>query len=85
MILIAIFAPLLAPYDPIERVKEDSLQAPSSQYWFGTDILGRDIFSRVIYGSRISIMVGIVAVGISVAIGLTLGAISGYFGICLIL
>lgn len=80
LILIAIFAPLLAPNDPIERVKEDSLLKPNKAYWFGTDILGRDILSRVVYGSRISIEVGVVAVGISVVIGLVLGAISGYFG-----
>ena len=80
LILVAIFAPFIAPYDPIARVKEDSLQPPGAKYWFGTDILGRDIFSRVIYGSRISLMVGIVAVGISLMIGLTLGALSGYFG-----
>ena len=80
LILLAIFAPLLAPYDPNARVKEDSALEPSGKYWFGTDLLGRDILSRVIYGSRISIEVGIVAVGISVAIGLFFGAISGYFG-----
>ena len=80
LILIAIFAPLIAPYDPNSRVKEDSALEPSGTYWFGTDLLGRDILSRVIYGSRISIEVGVVAVGISVAIGLFFGAISGYFG-----
>ena len=80
LILIAIFAPLLAPYDPIARIKEDSSLAPSSVHLFGTDLLGRDILSRVIYGSRISIEVGIIAVGISVIIGLFLGALSGYFG-----
>jgi peptide/nickel transport system permease protein len=80
LILIAIFAPLLAPYDPISRIKEDSSLAPSGVHLFGTDLLGRDIFSRVIYGSRISIEVGIIAVGISVIIGLFFGALSGYFG-----
>lgn len=80
VILIAIFAPLLAPYDPIARIKEDSSLAPSSNHLFGTDLLGRDIFSRVIYGSRISLEVGIIAVGISVIIGLFFGALSGYFG-----
>jgi ABC-type dipeptide/oligopeptide/nickel transport system permease subunit len=80
VVLVAIFAPFIAPYDPIERIKEDSLLGPSKTHWFGTDILGRDIFSRVVYGSRISLLVGIVAVGISLAIGLVLGAISGYFG-----
>jgi ABC-type dipeptide/oligopeptide/nickel transport system permease subunit len=80
LILVAIFAPLIAPYDPIIRIKEESLLGPSLVHWFGTDILGRDILSRVIYGSRISIEVGVIAVGISVIIGLILGALSGYFG-----
>jgi len=80
LILIAIFANLIAPYDPIERVKEESSLSPSRVHLFGTDLLGRDIFSRVIYGSRISIVVGVVAVGISVVIGLFLGALAGYFG-----
>ena len=80
LILIALFAPLLAPYDPIARIKADSSLAPSSVHLFGTDLLGRDIFSRVIFGSRISIEVGIIAVGISVIIGLFFGALSGYFG-----
>lgn len=80
LILIALFAPLLAPYDPIARIKEDSSLAPSFVHLFGTDLLGRDMLSRVIFGSRISIEVGIIAVGISVIIGLFLGALSGYFG-----
>ncbi len=80
LILIAIFAPLISPYDPIARIKEDSSLGPSKTHFFGTDLLGRDIFSRVIYGSRISIEVGIVAVGISLVIGLFFGALAGYFG-----
>lgn len=80
LILIALFAPLIAPYDPIARIKEDSSLAPNRAHLFGTDLLGRDILSRVIFGSRISIEVGIIAVGISVMIGLFLGALSGYFG-----
>ncbi len=80
LILIAIFAPLISPYDPILRIKTDSSLGPSVKHFFGTDLLGRDIFSRVIYGSRISIEVGVIAVGISVIIGLFFGALSGYFG-----
>jgi len=80
LILIAIFAPLISPYNPILRIKEDSSLGPSMNNLFGTDLLGRDIFSRVIYGSRISIEVGVIAVGISVIIGLFFGALSGYFG-----
>lgn len=79
LILIAIFADFIAPYDPIARIKEESSLSPGISHLFGTDLLGRDIFSRVVYGSRISIAVGVVAVGISVAIGLFLGAMSGYF------
>jgi len=80
LIIIAIFAPLVSPYNPIGRVKEESSLSPSIAHLFGTDLLGRDIFSRVIYGSRISLEVGVVAVGISVTIGLFFGAIAGYFG-----
>jgi ABC-type dipeptide/oligopeptide/nickel transport system permease subunit len=80
LILIAMLAPIISPYDPNIRIKEDSSLGPSRVHLFGTDLLGRDIFSRVIYGSRISIEVGIIAVGISVIIGLILGALSGYFG-----
>ncbi|MCJ7472415.1 MAG: ABC transporter permease [Actinobacteria bacterium] len=80
LIFVAIFAPFLAPYEPNSRIKEDSSLGPSRTHLFGTDLLGRDIFSRVIYGSRISIEVGIIAVGISVVLGLFLGALAGYFG-----
>ncbi len=80
LIIIAIFAPLIAPYDPNIRIKEDSSLKPARTHLFGTDLLGRDIFSRVIYGSRISIVVGIGAVGISLVIGLFFGALAGYFG-----
>ncbi len=80
LILIAVFASFISPYDPISRIKEESSLSPSRIHLFGTDLLGRDIFSRVIYGSRISIEVGIVAVGISVVIGLFFGALAGYFG-----
>jgi len=78
--LIAIFAPLIAPYDPTYREKSLSQKGPSAAHWFGTDLLGRDIFSRIIYGSRISMLVGVVAVAISLVIGLFLGALSGFFG-----
>ncbi|MCL6087092.1 MAG: ABC transporter permease [Actinobacteria bacterium] len=80
MIIIAVFSPFLAPYNPNDRIKEISQKGPTLQHWFGTDILGRDIFSRVLYGTRISMLVGVVAVAISLAIGLFLGALSGFFG-----
>lgn len=80
LILTAIFAPLIAPYDPALQNLPLSLRPPSLKHWFGTDVLGRDYFSRVVYGSRISISIGVVATSISLAIGLTLGALAGYFG-----
>lgn len=80
LFLVAIFAPLIAPYDYISMDLPNMLTAPSSEYVFGTDEFGRDIFSRVIYGSRISLQVGFVAVGISLLIGTVLGAIAGYYG-----
>ncbi len=80
IIFLAIFAPFLAPYEPNSSIKEDSSLGPSRTHYFGTDLLGRDILSRVIYGSRISIEVGIIAVGISMVLGLFFGALAGYFG-----
>jgi peptide/nickel transport system permease protein len=80
MVLIAIFAPFIAPYGPNERDKQSTQLPPSSEHIFGTDLLGRDLFSRVIYGSRISMTVGVVAVAISLGIGLFFGALSGFFG-----
>ena len=76
----AIFAPLLAPYDPYEIDMANALQTPGITHWLGTDEIGRDVLSRLIYGTRTSLMVGVVAVGVAVAIGVTLGLISGYFG-----
>lgn len=78
-IVIAIFAPVVAPYDPEEIVEYETL-APSWRHLFGTDDLGRDIFSRAVYGARISLTVGIVAVTISILIGTLLGALAGYYG-----
>jgi len=80
MIFVAIFAPVVAPYSPIEQNLKERLQPPSLKHLFGTDEFGRDIFSRVIYGSRTALMVGIIVAAISAAIGVTLGLISGYFG-----
>ncbi|MEA3493088.1 MAG: oligopeptide ABC transporter permease [Candidatus Margulisiibacteriota bacterium] len=78
-IFVAIFAPVIAPYDPEEIVEIEPLP-PSFKHFFGTDDLGRDLFSRAIYGARISLTVGIVAVTISILIGTLLGATAGYFG-----
>lgn len=76
----AILAPILTPYDPFSLNVNMLLQPPSWQHPFGTDALGRDVFARILYGGRVSLWVGFVAVGISTAIGLILGLVSGYFG-----
>ncbi|MDD5687615.1 MAG: ABC transporter permease [Elusimicrobia bacterium] len=80
LILIAIFASWISTNNPIEGNIIERLQPPSKSHILGTDEIGRDVFSRMIYGTRISISVGIIAVGISVIIGTILGLISGYFG-----
>lgn len=77
--LVAVFAPLLAPYDPSEIMESNTL-APSLKHLFGTDDLGRDVFSRTLYGARISLTVGFVAVIISLIIGVLVGSASGFFG-----
>jgi peptide/nickel transport system permease protein len=79
LILIAALAGLIAPYDPIANNVRAALQPPSSYYYFGTDRFGRDVFSRVVYGSRLSLMVALVSVTISAIVGVILGLISGYF------
>jgi peptide/nickel transport system permease protein len=78
--LIAGFASFLAPYDPGKTEVSVKLEPPSPLYYLGTDQLGRDVFSRMLYGSRISLSVGFVAVGISIFIGILVGAIAGYYG-----
>jgi len=91
LLLVAIFAPLLANWDPLYQTIQDQSkspaekaeavkQPPSRQHWLGTDQLGRDIYSRLVYGSRVSVQVGIIAVAISLLIGLFFGALAGYFG-----
>ncbi|MDQ6954921.1 MAG: ABC transporter permease [Mariprofundaceae bacterium] len=77
---LAAFAPWLAPYDPTAIQVRNILLPPSWQHWCGTDTLGRDVFSRMLYGARISLAVGFVAVGLSISIGVALGAIAGYMG-----
>ena len=78
--LIAIFAPVVAPYDPIKMDLNNSLQPPNSVHLLGTDKLGRDMLSRLIYGSRISLTIGFIVEGIALLLGVTLGAVAGYFG-----
>jgi peptide/nickel transport system permease protein len=77
--ILAMFAPWISPYDPDYINVKAILLAPSSLHWMGTDGLGRDVLSRMLHGGRISLLVGLVAVGISTAIGIILGAIAGYY------
>ena len=76
----ALFAPVIAPYDPLGQNLDQDLIPHSSEHWLGTDKLGRDILSRIIYGGRISLLVGITTVALSLAIGIVIGSLSGYFG-----
>ena len=78
ILFVAVFAPLLAPYDPDQQVLADSLLPPSSDHWFGTDLFGRDQLSRVIYGTRVSMLAGLEAVTIAVVLGTVFGLIAGY-------
>ena len=77
--LLAMLAPIIAPFDPDDINVKAILLEPSMQHWMGTDGLGRDVLSRMLYGGRISLLVGLVAVGISTIIGIILGAIAGYY------
>ena len=80
LVLTAVFAPLLTPYDPYEQQLDDVLLKPSLAHPLGTDALGRDVLSRIIYGSRNSLMVGLVALGIAATVGMSFGLFAGYFG-----
>jgi peptide/nickel transport system permease protein len=80
LIFVAIFAPWLATYDIAATNLSMRYLAPSAAHWFGTDSTGRDIFSRLIFGARISLQVGIIVVAVSVVIGTVVGAIAGYYG-----
>ncbi|WP_018249076.1 nickel transporter permease [Orenia marismortui] len=80
LILAAILSPFLAPYNPIETNILQRLKAPSGGHLFGTDNLGRDILSRIIYGSRISLQVGIISVSLALVLGVGSGVIAGYYG-----
>lgn len=79
-IMIAFLAPVIAPFDYKEQQLMERLQAPSSVHWFGTDDLGRDLFTRVLYGARISLWVGFFSVVGSVIVGTALGILAGYYG-----
>jgi peptide/nickel transport system permease protein len=80
VVLSALLAPWIAPYDPAMINVHDILLSPSWAHWCGTDTLGRDVLSRMLYGARVSLAVGFVAVGISLLIGICLGAIAGHYG-----
>jgi ABC-type dipeptide/oligopeptide/nickel transport system permease subunit len=80
LVVLGIFGPWLAPYDPLAQDLGASLEGPSLEHWFGTDSFGRDILSRVLYGSRISLMVGVASQAIAFALGVALGIVSGYYG-----
>lgn len=80
IILVAIFAPWLAPYDPLEQNIVVRLEPPSAEFWLGTDSYGRDVLSRLIYGARISLFVGFVAILIAMLVGTAIGVIAGYVG-----
>ncbi len=79
-VLGGLFAPWLAPYDPVAVDLANIMAEPSWQHWFGTDELGRDMFSRILYGARISLLEGLLAVAIAAGIGVPLGILSGYAG-----
>jgi peptide/nickel transport system permease protein len=82
--IVAVFAPLIAPYDPKEQnldlLVNGKPVGPSADHWFGVDLLGRDEFSRIVYGARYSLLIGVVSVVIGLSIGLVLGAVAGYLG-----
>lgn len=78
-VLAAIFAPQLAPYDPVTFLPADRMQGPTPAHWLGTDLYGRDLLSRVLHGARISLAVSVLSVGIALAVGGTLGALAGYY------
>lgn len=80
VVIAGVFAPLLAPYDPVRQFIGSELQSPSFRHPLGTDEFGRDLLSRIIYGARISLIVGIVAVGLGSAIGISTGLIAAYIG-----
>ena len=87
-IITAIFAPFIATHDPVERFEKTvngeqisrKNEPPSAEHWFGTDSLSRDVFSRVVYGARVSLFVGITVVTISGIFGVIIGAIAGFYG-----
>lgn len=80
LVVVALLAPVIAPYDPYRMASGPRLAPPSWDHWMGTDQLGRDVFSRIVHGARLTLMIGTIAVGISLTAGLLLGLIAGYAG-----
>jgi len=80
LVAVAVLAPLIAPYEPDQQTWSAVRKAPSALHWFGTDDVGRDVFTRVIYGARASLLAGVVAVAFALLIGVPIGLIAGYFG-----
>jgi peptide/nickel transport system permease protein len=80
MILMAVFAPLLTPYDPIQVTPSLRLRPPDSIHVFGTDDFGRDVFTRIAYGARLSLQVGLISVALAATVGVTLGVVAGFYG-----
>ncbi|MFZ4658928.1 MAG: ABC transporter permease [Caldilineaceae bacterium] len=76
----ALFPQLITSFDPLNIVMEERLLPPSAQHWFGTDDFGRDIFARIVYGARVSLEVGLIAVGIAATTGILFGLLAGFFG-----
>ena len=79
LVLVAVFAPLLAPYDPLAVKASVALKPPSAEHWLGTDALGRDLLSRIIYGARISLKLGLIAVSIAAVSGTFFGLLAGFY------
>ena len=80
LVVVAIFAPLIAPFDPAQQTWTAIRKPPSLQHWFGTDESGRDLFSRVIFGARASLLAGVVSVSIALGLGVPIGLLAGYGG-----
>jgi len=80
LLFAALFAPWVAPHNPEEQFSADARQPPSAQYFFGTDTIGRDNFSRIVYGTRVSLLVGVTSMALAALLGVTAGLMAGYYG-----
>ena len=80
LVLVAIFAPAIAPYDPYQQHLPDRRAAPNEQYWLGADEFGRDVLSRIIFGARVALRTGFISTGLGLVSGVLLGTLAGYFG-----